>query len=106
MLVNNISSILTRQKSTFEPLLRCHLQNRSSSKFSHFVKDLKLRQTGCLLYLYNSSSRHTFSALPKLRAFADDKFVVTQNMKFAIYRVENIVEKGENAGYQHFLLFP
>ena len=21
-------------------------------------------------------------------------------------RVENIVEKGENAGYQHFLLFP
>ena len=27
-------------------------------------------------------------------------------MKFALGRVENIVEKGENAGYQHFLLFP
>ena len=27
-------------------------------------------------------------------------------MKFALRRVENIVEKGENAGNQHFLLFP
>ena len=25
---------------------------------------------------------------------------------FVLDRVENIVEKGENAGYQHFLLFP
>ena len=23
-----------------------------------------------------------------------------------LYRIENIVEKRENAGYQHFLLFP
>ena len=27
-------------------------------------------------------------------------------MKFYLGREENIVEKGENAGYQHFLLFP
>ena len=27
-------------------------------------------------------------------------------MKFELERVENIVGKGENAGYQHFLLFP
>ena len=27
-------------------------------------------------------------------------------MKFFFDRVENIVGKGENAGYQHFLLFP
>ena len=27
-------------------------------------------------------------------------------MKFSLGRVENIVGKGENAGYQHFLLFP
>ena len=26
--------------------------------------------------------------------------------KFNLERVENIVGKGENAGYQHFLLFP
>ena len=27
-------------------------------------------------------------------------------MKFDLGRVENIVGKGENAGYQHFLVFP
>ena len=27
-------------------------------------------------------------------------------MEFVIDWVENIVEKGENAGYQYFLLFP
>ena len=28
-----------------------------------------------------------------------------QNNKFVVCKVENLVEKGENAGYQHFLLF-
>ena len=42
----------------------------------------------------------------KFKAFADNKIIVTQKMKFTFGRVENIVEKGENAGYQHFLLFP
>ena len=42
--------------------------------------------------------------LSKLKAFSDDKINVK---KFEIYleRVANIVGKGENAGYQHFLLF-
>ena len=31
---------------------------------------------------------------------------MTENLKFALGRVENIVGKGENAGYQHFSLFP
>ena len=31
---------------------------------------------------------------------------VTQNMKVVFLRIENIVGKEENAGYQHFLLFP
>ena len=42
----------------------------------------------------------------KFKAFADDKIIVTQKLKFVLGRVENIGEKGENAGYQHFLLFP
>ena len=42
----------------------------------------------------------------KLTAFADVKINLTENLKFVMGRVENIVEKGENAGYQHFLLFP
>ena len=42
----------------------------------------------------------------KLKAFADDNLNVNQRLKFALGRVENLVGKGENAGYQHFLLFP
>ena len=30
---------------------------------------------------------------------------MTKKSKFVLGRVENIVGKGENAGYQHFLLF-
>ena len=41
----------------------------------------------------------------KLKVFADDKIIVTEKLKFVLERVENIVGKGENAGYQHFLLF-
>ena len=32
--------------------------------------------------------------------------MATQKLKFVLGRVGNIVGKGENAGYQHFLLFP
>ena len=42
----------------------------------------------------------------KLKAFADDKINVIEKMKFVLGTVENIVGKGENIGYQHFLLFP
>ena len=31
---------------------------------------------------------------------------VYQKLKFALGRVENIMGQGENAGFQHFLLFP
>ena len=43
-----------------------------------------------------------------LKDIADNKINVTQKTKlnFVLGRVENIVEKGKNAGYQHFLLFP
>ena len=40
--------------------------------------------------------------MTKLKAFADDKLNVPE-MKISIYdRVENMVGKGENAGYQPF----
>ena len=42
----------------------------------------------------------------KLIAFADDKVNVNKKFKFVLGRLENNVGKGENAGYQHFLLFP
>ena len=31
---------------------------------------------------------------------------MTYRKNFVMGRVENIIGKGENAGYQHFLLFP
>ena len=42
----------------------------------------------------------------KLKAFADNNLYVAQMMIYFFDRVENIVRKGENADYQHFLLFP
>ena len=44
--------------------------------------------------------------MTKLKAFADDKLYVAKVMIYLFDRVENTVGKGENAGYQHFLLFP
>ena len=31
---------------------------------------------------------------------------MTQNLKFTLGRVDNTLGKGDNTGYQHFLLFP
>ena len=41
----------------------------------------------------------------KSKAFVDDKINVTEKLKFVLVKVENIVGKGEIAGYQHFLLY-
>ena len=61
-----------------------------------------------------SKSRPYFYSLPnnkildwsKLKAFADDKIKVLKMMIFVLDRIENILGKRENAGYQHFLIFP
>ena len=37
---------------------------------------------------------------------SDDKLIPIQKLKSVHGGEENIVGKGENAGYQHFLLFP
>ena len=52
----------------------------------------------------NSLPNNKISDYSKFKAFADDKVIVTQKLKLGLERVENIVGKGENAGYQHFLL--
>ena len=41
-----------------------------------------------------------------MKAFANHKLNVTRNIRVVFHRIENIVGKEENAGYQHFLLFP
>ena len=54
----------------------------------------------------NSLPNDKFSGKSKFKGSADEKINVTQNMKFVSGSVENNVGKGEDAGYQHFLLFP
>ena len=56
--------------------------------------------------LVNPLPNDKILGVTKLKTFADDKLKVARMMIFLIDRVENIVGKGENAGYQHFLLFP
>ena len=51
-------------------------------------------------------SNDKFLDMPKLKVFADDILNVA-NMTISLYdRAENTLGKGENADYQHFLLFP
>ena len=67
-----------------------------------------LNQSKILIFCrqFNSLPNNKIYGLSKSKALADDKINVSEKLKFDLGRVENIVGKGENAGYQHFLLFP
>ena len=59
--------------------------------------------------IFNSLLNDKILDMTKLKAFADDKLNVAEtkiSFFFFFNRVENTVRKGENAGYQHFLLIP
>ena len=56
--------------------------------------------------LLNSLPNNKILDETKLSAHADDKLNVAKMMISLFDGVENTVGKGENAGYQHFLLFP
>ena len=84
------------------------LKQQSTSDFSSFlVRHRQFSIGSCFSVLkVNSLPNDKILDMTKLRAFAGDKINVAQMMIFVFDRVENIVGKGENAGYQHFLLFP
>ena len=56
--------------------------------------------------VFNSLPDDKFSDWSKLKAFADDKINVTEKLKFVLGQIENIVGKGENAGYEQISPFP
>ena len=58
------------------------------------------------LYHFNSLRNDKTVDLSKLKAFADDKTDVSQKLKFALGRVQNVMGKRRKCCYQHFLLFP
>ena len=61
------------------------------------------KQTNLLLTLFLNDKILDWS---KLKASAKDKINVNEVLKIGFGRVDNDVGKRENAGFQHFLLFP
>ena len=55
---------------------------------------------------FNSLPNDQILDMTKLKAFADDKLNVGKVTISLLDRVENTEGNRENAGYQHFLLFP
>ena len=54
----------------------------------------------------NSLPNDKFFDVPKLEAFADDK-INDAKMTISLFdRIKNTFGQGENAGYQHCVLFP
>ena len=58
------------------------------------------------MYYLNSLPNDKTLNQTELKAFADDNSNVAQMVIFVFDRIENMVRKGENAGYQYFLFFP
>ena len=65
------------------------------------------------LFCYLKDKMCSFKSLPnhkildwsKLEPFAADKLQIAKMPEFFFHRAENMVRKGENTGYQHFLRF-
>ena len=55
---------------------------------------------------FNPFSNDKILDMTKQKAFADGKLNITKITIALLNTVENTAGKGENAGYQHFLLFP
>ena len=55
---------------------------------------------------FNPLAHNKILDLTQLRAFANDNINATGKLKFVLDWLEKIVEKGESASYQHFLLLP
>ena len=55
------------------------------------------------LTLYQTMKFWTY---PNWKHFAHNKISVTEKLKYDMGRVENIVGRRENEGYQDFVLFP
>ena len=75
---------------------------RSHVTFKCFLKNMGKKNENVL----NSLPNKNVLDRTKFKAFADDKLNVAKILIYVFDRVENIMGKGENAGYQHFLLFP
>ena len=55
--------------------------------------------------LFNPLPNDKISDWSKFKECADDEINISEKIEICFRRVENIVGKGENAGYPHFLHF-
>ena len=65
-----------------------------------------LRSEGLTLHHLKFLAGPEIFGWSKFKAFADEEIKKVKMRGSALEKVENIEGKGENAGYQHFLLFP
>ena len=104
------------EKFSVSPLDLYHIRSPSTTQSNAVLANLQKKPfedtmvTSIFFLLlhtvFNSLPNKKFLDSSKLKAFADDKLNLAKKLKFGLGRVENILGKGEDAGYQHFLLFP
>ena len=109
--------VLVSDGATYNPSVRWNDLEPSRNRDDEYLSRYD-RVTGAkddyAVFRSNLPGKWSFKALPydkildkfKLKELADDKIDKTQKLKFVLRSKENIVGKGENCGYQHFLLFP
>ena len=78
-----------------------HVRLNIRKAFPFITQTLSFQESSVTFYQMSKSW-----SSPKLKAFVDNNFIMAQMVQFLSDGVENIVRKGENASYQHFLLFP
>ena len=103
-------SHMKKKRAEKTQLLAGNSKSSYPSTFSWllYFSDVKLAPLRCFCnntVNFNSLPNDKILDWSKLKAFADDKFDVVKMMISIFDGLENSVEKGENAGYQHFLLF-
>ena len=97
---------LTRFLS-FSPLQKCMMRVTNDNSTRRLQTYLNLTHSFLPPSLLNPLPNNKSLDWSKLKAFVDDKINVNKkNLKYVFGKVENIVGKGEKAGYQRCLLFP
>ena len=90
----------TSSQEVFTEKKKGEYDGKEASTFGH--RHLSFYHT---ILTFNPLPDDKILGLPKLKAFADDKLNVTQNVKVVSHRIENIMGKRRKCCYQHFLIF-
>ena len=97
--LSHFLTMFSTLSETASIILNHHLQvlsNLTSLHLRHLVSQ-------CIT---NALQNNKFSGWSKLKAFANDKIYVTIETEILFGMGRKHYGKGENAGFQHFLLFP